>query len=166
MSYAYLFKYIIIGDTGEASDGEKIFLCFRLFSIDFSDFHCRKKLSPRINRVGSIRWRQASRDLVAFVNEQSRFHCDSADDREEMRFKIENMFENISNRHQRADEIDSLNRALVERRRRRGCDFHFPLFLPPYENVNFVGGTHPTLFKSETDFDGSTEWCGWGGDEE
>lgn len=138
MSYAYLFKYIIIGDTGEANSCEKIFLCFRHFRSIFPIFTVAKKLSPSCHRVGSSYWRQKSRDPVAFVSEQSRFHCDSADDREEMRFKIENMFENISNRHQHADEIDSLNRALVKRRRR----LHFLLFLPEYENVEFVGA-HP-----------------------
>lgn len=46
MSYAYLFKYIIIGDTGKRNSDEKY---FPLFSIDFSDFRPSQQLSNKFS---------------------------------------------------------------------------------------------------------------------
>lgn len=52
MSYAYLFKYIIIGDTGEQILKFSFSLFSRNFSIDFSlDLRCRQEIFIKLLKI-------------------------------------------------------------------------------------------------------------------
>lgn len=67
MSYAYLFKYIIIGDTGEWILTRKNFLCFHIkISIDFPLFTRRENLPSTLSCLRQIFLVQRSRSRDGF----------------------------------------------------------------------------------------------------